>query len=146
MRITYRRVEHVAGEEDTGDVDEVVSSTANTSGKRTKADGGGLSNDDPRGGSGTKGEENGDEKTEGSLRVGDGCLDRFIAVVRDRGSDTESDEEDDSDCLTTNIDLTAGEVCHEDPGEHDHDSLKCRGDEAQGESHSIGHTGLCMID
>jgi hypothetical protein len=40
-------VQHVAGEEDAGDVDQVVGAAADAGGERSEADGGRLADDDP---------------------------------------------------------------------------------------------------
>ena len=63
----YKRVQHVARQEDTGDVDEVVTSTSNTSGQGSKTDGGRLSDDNPRSRGRSQSEQDGDDETQRCL-------------------------------------------------------------------------------
>lgn len=131
-------VKHPRGEEDTGDVDEVVAATADTSGERSKTNSGRFSDDDPRGGSGSEGEEDGDNETEGSLGVGvDGGLD-----ITDSGGDTESDQEDSVSERAPEVNGSTTEVTGENPRKHDEDGLEGGGDETHSESGLVRHTGL----
>jgi hypothetical protein len=56
------RVEHVAGEEDARDVDQVVGAAADTGCQWPETNGGGLADDDPGGGGGSQAEEDGDDQ------------------------------------------------------------------------------------
>lgn len=53
---SYGWVQHVAGQKDAGDVDDVVAATADTSGQRPEANGRSLSDNDPGSRRRTKGE------------------------------------------------------------------------------------------
>lgn len=60
----YSGVKYVVGEEDIGDVDEVVVSMVEISGQRMEMDSRGFVDDDLGSGSWIEGEENGDEQIE----------------------------------------------------------------------------------
>ena len=55
-------VEHVAGEEDARDIDQVVGTSSDTGGQRPETDGRCLADDDPRGRGGSQAEQDGDEQ------------------------------------------------------------------------------------
>lgn len=65
-------VEHVTGEEDAGNVDQVVGATPNTSCQWSETHGRGLTDDDPGGGGGTQAETDGDDQAERGLCVAGG--------------------------------------------------------------------------
>lgn len=135
---TYGRVKHPTGEEDTGDVNEVVATTSDTSGERSETNGGGLSDDDPRSGSRSEGEEDGNDETESSLGVGvDGRLD-----VANGSGDTKSNKENSVSKRTPEVDASSTKVRCQDPRKHDKDSLESRGDKTHGEGSLGGHTSL----
>jgi hypothetical protein len=56
------RVEHVAGEEDARDIDQVVGTASDTGCQWPETNGGGLADDDPGGRGGSDAEEDGDDQ------------------------------------------------------------------------------------
>lgn len=135
---TYSRVKHVGGEENAGNVDDVVSGTANTSGQRTKANGRCLGNDDPRGGGRSESETDGDNQTQRGHRQGGG------GGLANGASNTEGNEEGNVDERTPDVDSAAAEVGRKNPGKHDEDGLESGGDETEGEGKLGANTGLCL--
>ena len=136
---SYSWVEHVTSEEDARNLNDVVGSTSNTGCERSETDGRGLSDNDPRGGCRTQGEQDGDNETQGRLRQSS-CV-RLAA----RGCNTESNEQDSITSRTPEVDGTAAKVSSEDPRKHDEDHLECRGDKTHGECSIVSHSSLCAL-
>ena len=81
------RVEHVAGEEDAGDVDGVIAATSDAGCEGSETDGRCFADDDPGGGGGAEAEEDGDDEAER-------CLGQRRGIrPADRGGDAENDQE-----------------------------------------------------
>jgi len=129
-------VQHVAGKEDAGNVDQVVSTTSNTCCQRSETDGWCLTNDDPGCRCRSQTEEHRDNQAKGCL-----CVARCGAEAN-RSGDAECDQEDAVDGLTVNVDGSAAEVCGEDPRQHDHEPLEGGGSKAECEGGVVSHTGL----
>ena len=124
--------------ENARELDDVVHGATETRGKRSEANGGRLTDDDPGGWRGTQGEEDGDDEAEGGLRETRGV------ALADRASDAEGNKEDGVGERAPEVDGAAAEVGGENPGEHDEDHLQGGGDEAEGEGKVGFHTGLCL--
>lgn len=137
--MSYRSVEHPAAEENTGNVDQVVGTTTNTSSQGSETNGGRLTNDDPRGRRRSQGEQDGDDETERGLCQG-GRIRRA-----EGGGNTEADQEADVDEGTPDVDGSSAEVGRQDPRKHDKDHLQCRGDETQSKRQVGFNTSLCIV-
>lgn len=131
-------VQHVLGQEDTWDLNNVVDGTTESSGQRTQSNGRGLSDNDPRSWRRTQGEENRDDQSKRSLSQVGCCADT------DGACDTKRDQEDKVGERTPQVDVTSAVVCGQNPGQHDEDHLECRSDQSQGEGEFLADTSLCL--
>ncbi|KAG9711300.1 putative sugar transporter, partial [Aureobasidium melanogenum] len=112
LTVTLVGVEHVRGEENARDFDNVVGCATNTGGERAQTDGGGFTNDDPRCRSGTESEEHGNNQTKRGLgKVG-------------------------------SVDGSSAIEGGQDPGQHNEDHLESGSDETESEGEVVADTGL----
>lgn len=111
-------VEQLRGQEEHGDLGDVVGGTADTGAEGTEADRGRLGDDGVRDGSLGAGEDERDDDAETGLGV------VGVGVLGDRGDDTEEEEEGYVGGGTPEVDGTTAEPVGKGPGEGVGDELK----------------------
>lgn len=134
---SYQRVEHVRRKEDAWNVHDVVGRATDAGGQRPEADGGRLSDDNPRSRRRSQGETDRNDETQGRL-----CQ-RGRGRPTDGACDAKSDQEADVDQGAPDVDGPPAEIGREDPGQHDEDGLQGGGDKTESEGKVGVDTGLC---